>query len=148
MPDPIPTPQGQQSGAAIIAKRREDAIKAAAVKVGRTAERNDILKALGTKSLEEAGGLATMQKQHADEIHRLNKLVGSRAFMTGLTIGLSVAIVVGCAALVGGNYMAERNMMTLVAADRARTARANLPADIEPLSQSYELNAREPRDAP
>lgn len=98
MSEPTPLPAAQREQARLALKAREDGIRAAAIKAGRAAEREDWHKALGVASMAEATEVAHLRAElKARPSHTELAHARSSAWWRGAAITLLVGIAAGAA---------------------------------------------------
>lgn len=95
MSDPVPFAAG--ASAAVRLKQREDAIRANAIKVGRQAERAEMLKTLGVKALEDVTAIPVMRADLDARWQREEAKHGRFRFYQGASLGICAGALLGCA---------------------------------------------------
>ena len=98
MTDPTPLPAAKNADALAKLKQRDDGIRAAAIKAGRAAERDDWCKALGVASMAEASEVAHLRTElKARPTHTELAHARSSAWWRGAALTLLIGIAAGAA---------------------------------------------------
>jgi hypothetical protein len=132
MTDPAVMPLAAAELARQKLAQRDNAIRAAAIKAGREAERKDQAAELARIQGQHAGQLEGQAKAHEAEIKRVGKLIGKAAFREGGILGVVFGMGIS-AALIAGTYWIMKDAVILNTA----TQRVNYPTPPS-LSESYE----------
>lgn len=100
MGEPHQLPEARRAEALAKVKAREDGIRAAAIKQGRTLERNDILKALGVQALEEASHVARLTAERDARVTiQEERKHGRHQRWLGIGMGVPIGMVLACLAI-------------------------------------------------
>lgn len=117
-------------------KQREDAIRAAAIKAGREAERKDQAAELARIQGQHAGQLEGQAKAHEAELKRYQKLIGKAAFREGGLLGLVFGMGLAAALIVSTYWIMKDVVVTNVTTSRIQQSLDAGP--VPSLSDSYQ----------
>ena len=100
MAEVVHTPEAARAAALAKIEAREKAIHANAVKQGRTAERTDMLKALGVQALEDASQLSQIRAERdARPTASEEQKHGRFRFYQGTAVGMIAGALLACIAI-------------------------------------------------
>ena len=127
-------------------QQREAGIRAQAYGEGRKAERSDIFKAAGAKTLEDLSMQSKVTEQHKAEMERHTRTVGKAAHRDGLLQGIVAGMLIAISLAFCTWLVLREVVITNVATERVpRSAVPTLQDSYVP--PEYERGAREPGTA-
>lgn len=101
MTDPAVTPLAAAELARAKLKQREDAIRAAAIRQGREAERKELEADRARLEGQHAGQLEGQAKAHEAELKRISKLISKASSRIGILWGIAIGWLSACAIALG-----------------------------------------------
>lgn len=128
-------------------QQREAGIRAQAYGEGRKAERSDIFKAAGAKTLEDLSMLSKVTEQHKAEMERHTRTVGKAAHRDGLFHGVLIGSALVVTLALGAFVILKETVILNTATQRVNYP--NPPVLVDQYQEpEYARDRREPGYAP
>jgi uncharacterized membrane protein YciS (DUF1049 family) len=145
MTDPAVTPLAAAELARQKLAQRDNAIRAAAIRQGREAERKELEAERARLEGQHAGQLEGVTKAHEAELKRVGKLIGKAAFREGGLLGMVFGMGLA-ASIIAGTYWIVKDAVILNTATQ-RVNHSLEAGQVPSLSDSYR-NAEPPTGEP